>query len=136
MFEVHVSTDARRACSCGVIGSMMGAYPRGTGSNPVKGNGHFFSFHASSSIFRLSLTHTHTHTCADAHTHIHTHTHAHARTHTDISVYLDPEMGLNKSDHRHLLKHHCNQVNTALIHPVRPSERITCMEQKHSGRGP
>ena len=26
----------------GVIGSMVGAYPRGTGSNPVEANGHFF----------------------------------------------------------------------------------------------
>ena len=26
----------------GVIGSTVGAYPRGTGSNPVEGNGHFF----------------------------------------------------------------------------------------------
>ena len=42
MSEVFVSTDARRACRRGVIGSTMGAYPRGTGSNPVEGNGHFF----------------------------------------------------------------------------------------------
>ena len=42
MSEVFVSTDARRACSHGVIGSTMGAYPRGTGSNPVEGNGHLF----------------------------------------------------------------------------------------------
>ena len=40
--EVYVSTDARRACPRSVIGSMVGAYPRGTGSNPVEGNGHFF----------------------------------------------------------------------------------------------
>ena len=60
----------------GVIGSTVGAYPRGTGSNPAEGNGHFSpsyrqlylsSFsdthtHTVSSIFRLSLTHTHTHT--------------------------------------------------------------------------
>ena len=26
----------------GAIGSTVGAYPRGTGSNPVEGNGHFF----------------------------------------------------------------------------------------------
>ena len=26
----------------GVIGSTVGAYPRGTGLNPVEGNGHFF----------------------------------------------------------------------------------------------
>ena len=41
MSEVFVSTDARHACSRGVIGSTMGVYPRGTGSNPVEGNGHF-----------------------------------------------------------------------------------------------
>ena len=41
MSEVFVSTDARRACSRGVIGSTMGAYPRGAGSNDVEGNGHF-----------------------------------------------------------------------------------------------
>ena len=40
--EVFVSTDARRACPRGVIGITMGAYPRGTGLNPVEGNGHFF----------------------------------------------------------------------------------------------
>ena len=66
--EVFVSTDARHACSRGVIGSTMDAYPRGTDLNPVEGNGHFFS-HAVSSIFRLSLTHTHTHTHARTHTH-------------------------------------------------------------------
>ena len=39
---MFVSTDARRACSRGVIGNTMRAYPGGTGSNPVEGNGHFF----------------------------------------------------------------------------------------------
>ena len=58
--EVFVSTDARRAYPRGVIGSTMGTYPRGTGSNPVEGNGHFFP-HTVSSIFRLSMTHVHTH---------------------------------------------------------------------------
>ena len=52
MSEVFVQTDARRACSRGVIGSTMGAYPRGTGSNPIEGMGHFFP-HTVSSIFRL-----------------------------------------------------------------------------------
>ena len=42
MSEVIHSTDARRACRRGVIGSIMGAYPRDTGLNPVEGNGHFF----------------------------------------------------------------------------------------------
>ena len=41
MSEVFHSTDARRACRRGAIGSTMGAYPRDTGSNPVEGNGHF-----------------------------------------------------------------------------------------------
>ena len=41
MSEVFVSTDARRARPHVVIGSTMGTYPRGTGSNPVEGNGHF-----------------------------------------------------------------------------------------------
>ena len=54
--EVFVSTDGRRACRRGAIGSTMGAYPRDTGSNPVEGNGHFFFPHTVSSIFRLSLT--------------------------------------------------------------------------------
>ena len=58
---MFVSTDARRACPRGVIGSTMGAYPRSTGSNPVDGNGHFFPscrqlYLLSFSIFRLSLT--------------------------------------------------------------------------------
>ena len=35
MSEVFVSNDARCACSRGLITSTMGAYPRGTGSNPV-----------------------------------------------------------------------------------------------------
>ena len=39
---MFVSTDARRASPRSVIGSMVGAYPRGTGSNPVERNGHFF----------------------------------------------------------------------------------------------
>ena len=65
--EVFVSTGTRRACSRGVIGSTMGAYPRGTCSKYVQGNGHIFP-HTVSSIFRLALTHTHTHT--------HTHTRA------------------------------------------------------------
>ena len=57
---MFVSTDARWPFPRSVIGSTVGAYPRGTGSNPVEENGHFFP-HTISSIFRLSLTHTHTH---------------------------------------------------------------------------
>ena len=55
MSAVFVSTDTRRAYPRGVIGILVGAYPRGAGSNPVEGNGHFFP-HSVSSIFRLSLT--------------------------------------------------------------------------------
>ena len=58
--EVFHSTDARRACRRGVIGSTMGAYPRDTGSNPVEGNGHFFpSYHQ---LYLSSFFDTHTHT--------------------------------------------------------------------------
>ena len=39
---MFVSTDARRPYPRGVIGSTVGACPRGAGSNPVEGNGHFF----------------------------------------------------------------------------------------------
>ena len=39
---MFVSTDGRRGCCRGVIGSTMGAYPRDTGSNPGEGIGHFF----------------------------------------------------------------------------------------------
>ena len=41
MSEVFVSNDVRCACSRGVIASTLGAYPRGTGSNPVEGMGTF-----------------------------------------------------------------------------------------------
>ena len=40
--QVFVSTDARRACPRSVTRSTAGAYPSGSGSNPVEGNGHFF----------------------------------------------------------------------------------------------
>ena len=40
--EVLVLSEARYACSCGVIRSAMDACPRGTASDPVEGNGHFF----------------------------------------------------------------------------------------------
>ena len=64
--EVFVSTDGRRACRRGAIGSTMGAYPRDTGSNPVEGNGHFFPSYRQLYLSSFSDTHTHTHT----HTHI------------------------------------------------------------------
>ena len=66
MSEVFVSTDARQACSRGVIGSTMGAYPKGTGLNPVEGNGHFFPSCRQLYLSSFSDTHTHTHT----HTHL------------------------------------------------------------------
>ena len=62
--EVFVRTDPRRASSPCVIGSAMGAFPRGAGSNPVESA--FFFAHSVSSIFRFSMTpvpppaHTHT----------------------------------------------------------------------------
>ena len=56
MSEVFVSTDARRACCRGVIRSTMGAYPRGTGSNPVEGNGH--SFPSYRQLYLLSFSGT------------------------------------------------------------------------------
>ena len=58
-------------CLRGVIGSTVGAYPRGTGSNriiPSRAMGTFFP-HTVSSIFRLSLIHTHTHARTHARTH-------------------------------------------------------------------
>ena len=45
----------------GVIGSTVGAYPRGTGSNPVEGNGHFFRSYRQLYLSSFSDTHTHTH---------------------------------------------------------------------------
>ena len=58
---MFVSTDARWPYPHGVIGSTVGAYPRGAGSNPVEGNGHFFPSYRQlylSSLKGLSLTHT------------------------------------------------------------------------------
>ena len=46
----------------GVIGSTVGAYPRGTGSNPVEGNEHFFPSYRQLCLSSFSDTHTHTHT--------------------------------------------------------------------------
>ena len=76
---MFVSTDRRRACRRGVIGSTMGTYPRDTGSNPVEGNGHFFPSYPqlNLSFFSLSLSLSHAHT----HTHIHTHTQTHTLSH-------------------------------------------------------
>ena len=59
---MFVSTDARRPYPCGVIGSTVGTYPRGTGSNPVEGNGHFFPSLRQLYLSSFSDTHTHTHT--------------------------------------------------------------------------
>ena len=59
------TTDGRRACRRGAIGSTMGAYPRDTGLNTVEGNGHFFPSYRQLYLSSFSDTHTHTHT----HTH-------------------------------------------------------------------
>ena len=64
---VFVSTDGRRACLRGVIGSTMGEYPRGTGSNLLEGNGHFFPSYRQLYLSSFSDTHTHTHTRALTH---------------------------------------------------------------------
>ena len=74
--EVFHSTDARRACRRGAIGSTMGAYPRDTGSNPVEGNGHFFPSYRQ--LYLSSFFDTHTHTPAHStKTHSTTNTHKH-----------------------------------------------------------
>ena len=75
--KVFVSTDARRPDPRSVIGSTVhvGAYPRGTGSNPVEGKRHFFpSYH------RLYLS-----SFSDTHTHTHTHTHTQHEPHFTVS---------------------------------------------------
>ena len=59
---MFVSTDARQPYPRGVIRSTVGAYPRGTGSNPVEGNGHFFPSYRRLYLSSFSDTHTHTHT--------------------------------------------------------------------------
>ena len=45
----------------GVIGSTVGAYPRGTGSNPVEGNGRFFPSDRQLYLSSFSDTHAHMH---------------------------------------------------------------------------
>ena len=61
MSEVFVSTDARRACPRGVIVSTMDVFPRGTCSNLVEGNGHFFPSCCQLYLSSFSDTHTNTH---------------------------------------------------------------------------
>ena len=56
--HTHTHTHTR-----GVIRSTMGAYPRGTSSNPVSGNGHFFPSYRQLYLSSFSDTHTHTHWC-------------------------------------------------------------------------
>ena len=113
--DVFVSTDARRACYHIVIGSTMGAYPRGTGSNPVEGNGHFFPS-CRQLYHRLSLIHTHTHARADAHAHTHAradadahthictqkHTHTCGCTHTDTQTHMHAQTHTHKHKHTHI----------------------------------
>ena len=77
------STDVRRACRRGAIGSTMGAYPRDTGSNPVEGNGHFFPSYRHLYLSSFFDTHTHTHT--------HTDTHIHKETGTRLERQLTAE---------------------------------------------
>ena len=72
MSELFVSTDARCACPRGVIGSTMDTYHRGTGSNPVEGNGHFFPSCRQLYLSSFSDTHTHTHTHTRMRMHMHT----------------------------------------------------------------
>ena len=59
--KVFVSTDARRPYSRGVIRSTVGTYPRGTGSNPVEGNGHFFPSYRQLYLSSFSDTHERAH---------------------------------------------------------------------------
>ena len=88
------STDARRACRRGAIGSTMGAYPRDTGSNPVEDNGDFFP--SCRQLYLSSFFDTDTHRCTDrqthmhthAHTHVYTHAHRHTHTHTDTPTFV------------------------------------------------
>ena len=82
--EVLVSTATRRACSRGVIRSTMGAYPRGTGSDPRRGEGHFFPSYRQLYLSSFSDTHTHTHTCM--HACMHTYTHVRACTHIHVHM--------------------------------------------------
>ena len=60
--HARARTRARRACSRGVIGSTVGAYPRCSGLNPVEGNGHFFLSCRQLYISSFSDTHARTHT--------------------------------------------------------------------------
>ena len=59
---MFVSTDVKRPYPRGVIGSTVGAYPRGTSSNHVEGNGHFFPSYRQLYLSSFFDTHTHTHT--------------------------------------------------------------------------
>ena len=99
--EVFVSTDGRRACRCGVIGSTMGAYPRGTGSNPVEGNRHFFSRIPSAlSFVFLWQTDRHTHPCTHARRHTHTRAHTHTHTH-NTHTHTHPRTRAHTHTHTH-----------------------------------
>ena len=91
---MFVSTDERRACRRGVIGSTMGAYPRGTGSNPVEGNGHFFPSYRQLYLSSFSDTHTHTHT----------QTHMCASTHTERKVRMPNIFSVKMADSPHDLR--------------------------------
>ena len=135
---MFVSTDGRRACRRGAIGSTMGAYPRDTGSNPVEGNGHFFP-HTVSSIFRLSLTHTHTHArapCSPAHhIYIHTHNlHMSASTITTCTCLHPPSQPAHIYTHTHNLHVSASTIATCTcLHP--PSQPAYIYTHTHNPLG-
>ena len=104
----------------GVIGSTVGAYPRGTGSNPVEGNGHFFPSYRQLYLSSFSDTHTHTHTHTTQHTHMRTyaqaHTHTHTHTHTNTHIHTNAKqlfvvngftLNYTQTNARRLNKHVC-----------------------------
>ena len=138
--KVFVSTDGRRACCRGVIGSTMGAYPRDTGSNSVEGNGHFFPSYRQlylSSFSDNTHTHTHTHVRSHVHMHAHTHTHTHAHTHTHTHTHKC----VHAHTHLHMQSHSINMIATQLRHLAIQRKRESKKKKKkerserhHAGR--
>ena len=97
---MFVSADGRRACRRGAIGSTMGAYPRGTGSNPVEGNEHILP-----SYRQLYLS-----SFSDTDTHIHTHTPVFSR----VSEQLH-ECHAFRSKHLTLLNEELFSITSAIV---------------------